>query len=192
MVLLVTVAILAPFLLVFWPVLAAVLVPRLSFALDRPDGFPADAIATYDFKFGTSWQYCRNLPSGRAISTQRGLILENEARCDDPVQITYEAPTSLDRPGMRLFESGNIAFSVPPSQGTRWDSPCPFRFDETYLHRARTLVAQALRERDLYQQLGRNLRAAEASLAAYSASRLKVGGASGETYFCTLEPSAAP
>ena len=160
---------------------------KLSPVLSRPPGLPKDAVATYDFLAGTTWQFCRNLPSGRAISTPRGIVLEYGRRCGAPVNYTYEPPVSLDSPQMRVIEPGSISFSVPERPVSELMGPCPFAFTPNFLRRARTLIDEAARVPELAVVDRRALGAAQSNISQFSSERARMTGASFPTYFCELE-----
>ena len=176
---------------VLWPLIWIFVlpsaVPPLSPILALMNGLPTDTRYSHSWKDGAYWRYCRSLPSGRAVFTSHGLILEYGQRCGT-IPRWYRPATSLERPGLWVSSGGWIQFAVPEWPGFGASRPCPYKLSPAYLGRANALLIETLKLPDLDESHGQDLKDAAASLASFSGEWLRAGGKASNTYFCDLEP----
>ena len=174
---------------VYWFYVAPLVTPPLSPVLAFVRGLPDDTRFWNNFKDGTGWVFCRDLPSGRATFTRRYTTLEHGRRCEPAPPADRVLSASLE-PAFTVSSSarsrGRVHFVLPELPGLAPSARCPYALEPSYVRWAQALLDDASIIPDLPDERRRSLLAAKKTFAGYSGGRLDGYGG-----YCML-PSPKP
>lgn len=160
---------------VYWFYVKPLVTPPLSPVLAFVRGLPDDTRYWNNFKDGTGWVFCRDLPSGRATFTDRTTVLEHDQRCEPAPPAERVLSASLE-PAFRVSSSarsrGRVHFALPEPPGIAPSAPCPYALEPSYVWWARALREEASTLPDLPDEQRQSLIAAKKTFARYSGERL--------------------
>lgn len=170
----------------YWFHVAPLVVPPLSPVLAFVRGLPDDTRFWNNFKDGTGWVFCRDLPSGRATFTDRNTLLEHGRRCEPAPPASRDLSASLE-PAFTVSSSsrsrGWMHFALPEVPGLEPSARYPYALEPSYIRWARALLEEASTLPDVPDERRRSLLAAKKAFAGYSGERLSgIGGS------CSLPP----
>lgn len=158
----------------------------LGFQLARPPGFPWFSSVISNFDDGTSWWYCKEVPSGHVwIGSTNELKIKFGSTCGAKTGYYYNPISSTELPGIIIYRSGSVALSVPDSSPIVARQKCDIKFDRFYFERAIKIMHEVkhLDEKPIKWNM-RFIDTATLNLSRAKEIGLETAGSDGGTHLC--------